>query len=247
MLQCPKCKKVFGENHAFCEECGVKLIKADVHVTKQQESKVFDQIERSVFFRITRSYTWVILVLAILGFIGAIIYLVSDIRPLIKKDTSVSAEEVKMILAAKKAGKSQTEGEISTQKIDPELLARLDKEIYELIILLPKADQEKIGVEKLRGFIRDRIGRYTTMKEKMRVLREAKNILPKFGEPERGEALGTFFNIKAEKENAIAMGRTEALIKLGTIGGTFFALIMTIAVFSLILVLLAIERNTRRG
>ena len=81
----------------------------------------------------------------------------------------------------------------------------------------------------------------------MRVLREAKNILPKFDEPERGEALGAFFNIKAEKENAIAMGRTEALIKLGTIGGTFFALIMTIAAFSLILVLLAIERNTRRG
>jgi hypothetical protein len=43
------------------------------------------------------------------------------------------------------------------------------------------------------------------------------------------------------------MGRTEAKIKMATIGGTFFALIMTIAAFSLILVLLAIERNTRKG
>jgi hypothetical protein len=159
----------------------------------------------------------------------------------------VSPEEIRMNLAAKRNGKSSSEGELSIRKIDPKLLAKLDEEIYELIILLPKTDQEKIGVERLRGFIRDRIGRYTTMKEKTRLLREAKNILPKFNEPERGEVLGTFFNIKDEKENAIEIGRTEAKIKLATIGGIFFALIMTIAAFSLILVLLAIERNIRKA
>jgi hypothetical protein len=246
MLLCPKCKKEYSEDYTFCEGCGSKLIKSEKYVPTQPKNLVFDRIERSVFFRVTRSYTWAILIIAILGFIGAIIYLASDIRPFIVKDTGVSAAEVKKVLDGKRAIKSPPEGEISTRTIDPELLAKLDKEIYELIVLLPKADQEKVGIEKLRSFIRDRIGRYTTMNEKMSIIREAKNILPKFGEPERGEALATFFNIKAEKENAIAMGRTDALIKLGTIGGTFFALIMTIALFSLILVLLAIERNTRK-
>ena len=85
MPRCPKCNKIFNVNYSFCEECGVRLIETEVGISAQPRATVFDGIERSVFFRITRSYTWVILVLAILGFIGAIIYLVSDIRPLIKK------------------------------------------------------------------------------------------------------------------------------------------------------------------
>ncbi len=89
MLQCPKCKKSYDENYAFCEGCGVKLVESEVRPSPQPKSLVFDRIERSVFFRFTRSYTWAILVLGILGFIGAIIYLLSDIRPLIIKDTSV--------------------------------------------------------------------------------------------------------------------------------------------------------------
>lgn len=245
MLQCPKCKKNFSENYAFCEECGVKLIKADVPELKQKEIKVFDKVERSVFFRITRSYTWVILVLSILGFIGAIFYLISDIRLFLWKDTSISAEQIRIFLNAKKTGKSPAEVEEPTKRLDPKLMARLDKEIYELILLLPKTDQEKIGIEKIRGWVRDRIGRYYTIKEKVKILREAKGILTKFEESERPEVLGTFFNMKAEKENKIERDRTEAKIKMATIGGTFFALIMTIAAFSLILVLLAIERNTR--
>lgn len=247
MLQCPKCEKSFNDNFAFCEECGIKLTKADLRATKPQEQKVFDKVERSVFFRITRSYTWVILVLAMLGFVGAMIYLPSDILPLLIRDTSVSAVEVKKVLDEKKAGKGPTEEGASAKAIDPELLSKLDKEMYEIIILLPKADQEKIGVEKLRGFLRERVERYVTVKEKMKVLREAKKIIQKFSEPERAEALVTFLNVKAEKENAQIRGQTEAKIKLATIGGTFFALIMTIAAFSLILVLLAIERNTRKG
>jgi len=247
MFQCPKCKKVYDEKYAFCEECGVRLISSSPQIGGQQNNFVFDRIERSVFFRITRSYTWVILILAILGFVGAIIYLASDIRPFIIKDTSVSAVEVKKVLDAKKAGKSQSKEEVSAKTIDPELLSKLDKEMYELIVLLPKSEQDKIGVEKLRGFLREQVGRYATVKEKMKVLREAKEIILKFAEPERVEALVTFFNMKAGKEDAQIMGQAEAKIKLATIGGTFFALIMTIAAFSLILVLLAIERNTRKG
>jgi len=247
MLQCPKCKKGYDENHTFCEECGGKLIPASLSKPLQQKHLIFDKIEKFILFRITRLYTWAILVLAILGFVGAIIYLASDIRPLIIKDTGVSAMEVKKVLDAKKAGKSQSKEEVSAKTIDPELLSKLDKEMYELIVLLPKSEQDKIGVEKLRGFLREQVGRYATVKEKMKVLREAKEIILKFAEPERVEALVTFFNMKAGKEDAQIMGQAEAKIKLATIGGTFFALIMTIAAFSLILVLLAIERNTRKG
>jgi len=74
MLQCPKCKKGYDENYAFCEECGVRLISTGPHITMQQRNLVFDRIERSVFFRITRSYTWGILVFAILGFVAALFF-----------------------------------------------------------------------------------------------------------------------------------------------------------------------------
>jgi len=247
MLQCPKCKKGYDENYAFCEECGVKLVESEVRPSPQPKSLVFDRIERSVFFRFTRSYTWLILILSILGFMGAIIYLIPDISLLIKKDTKVFHEEIKILLASKKTGKSPPEEEMSGKKINPELLAKLDKEIYEIIFLLPKDIQDKMGVEKIRSWVKDRTRRYDGIKEKIKILQEAKSILLKFNEPERGEALSTFFDIKAGKENAITARQTEIRLKLATIGGSFFALIMTIAAFSLILVLLAIERNTRKG
>lgn len=247
MLQCPKCKKSYDENYAFCEGCGVKLVEGEVRISPQPKSWVFDRIERSLIFRFTRSYTWLILILSILGFMGAIIYLIPDISLLIKKDTKVSPEEIKILLASKKTGKGPPEEEISGKKINPELLAKLDKEIYEIIFLLPKDIQDKMGVEKLRSWIRDRIGRYHGIKEKIGILQEVKSILIKFNEPERVEALSTFFDVKAGKENAITARQAEVRLKLATIGASFFALIMTIAAFSLILVLLAIERNTRRG
>lgn len=247
MLQCPKCKKSFSEKYAFCEECGVRLISLSSQVTRQPKDLVFDRAEKFILFRITRFYTWAILILSVLGFIGAIIYLAPDIRPFILKDTSVSVTEVKKVFDAKKAGKGPTEGESSPRALDPELLSKFDKEIYELIQLLPQKTQDDAGVERLRGWIRDRIGHYSTIKEKTNVLREAKKILAKFSEHERGEVLGIFFSIKVDKEKAHVLGETEAKIKLATIGGTLFALIMTIAAFSFILVLLAIERNTRKG
>jgi len=246
MLLCPKCKKEYSEDYTFCEGCGSKLIKSEKYVPTQPKNLVFDRIERSVFFRVTRSYTWVILILAILGFIGAAILLAPDIRPLIKKDTTVSSEEVRTVLAAKKAGKAPMEGESPTQRIDPELLAKFDKEIYEVISLLPKKTQDEMGIERLRGMIRERVIQYPTLKEKMKILREAKNLLLKFTESERSDALGIFLNIKAQKENAVESERAKAIARLTTIGSTFFALIMIVAAFSLILVLLAIERNTRR-
>lgn len=88
MLQCPKCKKGYDENYTFCEECGVRLISSSPRIAKQQKDLVFDRVEKYILFRITRSYTWAILGLAVLGFVGAIIYLASDIRPFIIKDTS---------------------------------------------------------------------------------------------------------------------------------------------------------------
>ncbi len=247
MVQCPKCKKRYDENYTFCEECGVRLINLIPQASKQEKDLLFDRAEKFILFRITRIFTWAILILSILGIIGAMIYLAPDIRPFILKDTSVSVEEVKKVLDGKKIVKAPTEGDSSTKAIDPELLSKLDKEIYELIQLLPQKVKDEAGVERLRGWIRERIGHYLTIKEKTNVLREAKKILAKFSEHERGEVLGIFFNLKIGKEKANVLGETEAKVRLATIAGTFFALIMTIATFSLILVLLAIERNTRKG
>ena len=246
MLRCPKCKKDYTEDYAFCEVCGLKLVKSEKYTPAQSKNIFFDRIERSVFFRVTRSYTWVILVVAMLGFIGAAILLAPDIRPLIRKDTAVSSEEIKTALGAKKAGKSPIEGESPTQRIDPELLAKFEKEIYEVISLLPKKTQDDVGIERLRGMIRERVVQYPTLKEKAKTLREAKNLLLKFTEPERTDALGTFLNMKAQKELVAESERGKAIAKLTTMGSTFFALIMVVAAFSLILVLLAIERNTRK-
>lgn len=246
MLRCPKCRKSYEEGYTFCEECGVKLISSRPQIANSKKEMVFDQAEKYILFRITRYFTWFILIAAILGFIGAIFYLIPDLRPFILKDTSVSWKEVKKVLESKRYLKSPSEGEAPIKNIDPELLAKLDKEIYELILLLPKKIQGEAEMERARGWIKDRLGHYSTIKEKLGVLKEAKKVLIKFNEPERDGAMVTYFDIKSNKERSNVLGETEAKIKLATIGGIFFALIMTIAAFSLILVLLAIERNTRK-
>jgi len=247
MLQCPKCQKSYDESYTFCDECGVKLIGSKLQITIPQKDMVFDKVEKYILFRITRAFTWFILIVAMLGFIGAIFFLIPDLHSFVLKDTSISWKEVKKALDSKKTIKSPSEADSLFKSIDPELLSKLDKEIYELILLVPKKIQGETEIERARDWVKSRIGHYSSIKEKLDVLREAKKVLTKFKEPERENAIVTFFELKSIKENARILGETEAKIKLATIGGTFFALIMTIATFSLILVLLAIERNTRKG
>jgi hypothetical protein len=246
MRKCPKCGKDFDENYEFCDNCGVRLIKSTGYIPSQINQGAFNKIEKTVFFRITRVLTWIFIILSIFGFIGAIFLFITDISSLIRKDTSVSVRDVKTAIESSKPGRPSSEGETPILPIDPEQLAKLDKEIYEIILLLPKEIQDKMGIEKLRGAIKDWISRYKSVKEKLKILREARNILMKFDGPDRATALPLFFKIKVQKENEIEMKRADATIQMAKIGGTFFAAIMTIAVFSLILVLMAIERNTRK-
>ncbi len=246
MLQCPRCKRRYDDNSTFCEECGVRLISSGPQVSKKERDSVADRAERSIFFRITRVYTWAILMISILGVAGGIVYLAPEIGPFILKDTKVSAEEVKKQIGMEK-GKPLVEKEKSVKPIDPASLAKLEESIYELIQLLPKEAQDERTVEKVRRAIKERIDKYDTTRRKVDVLREAKAILIKFDENERADALAKFFEMKSAKENRKLFDKNpETMIRLAIIAGGCWICISFIAHASLVLVLLAIERNTRR-
>ena len=132
------------------------------------------------------------------------------------------------------------------EKIDPRLMAELDKEIYQLFLLLPPDIQRQYDVEWFRGQIKTTINYVGKIKDKIAIIKEAKDLLKDFPVAERMEAMDKFFRIKGEKESAVKTKMAAAKEKL--MGGLVYipAEITLITLLSMILVLLAIERHTRK-
>ncbi|MEW6110354.1 MAG: hypothetical protein AB1632_14480 [Nitrospirota bacterium] len=126
-------------------------------------------------------------------------------------------------------------------------MAKLDKEIYELISFLPKNMQERSGVDGLRNAIKNMLHNWEETKEKVATVKEARNIIEKFDEAERWNAVDKFFDIKHAKEDLVQTKKEKAKANLLAMSVTILSTISIITLVSMILVLLAIERNTRKA
>jgi hypothetical protein len=244
MVFCTKCGGTIEEGSSFCQSCGTP-VEGKIAFEAMPKKGLMSRIEQTIYFRIARVFSWLIAALATIGLIISVIYIAKTVPQVLAGSVKVSQEEVRNAIAEKSERRVQYEME--TERISPELLAKLDKEIYELIYLLPKDMQaEEWDVERLRGIIRNSIASWEGLKDKLTVIQEARALLKNFSEEQRADAMYKFFAIKAEKENIIKARKAEALKNLGIWAGIMLAMIYTITMISMILVALAVERNTRK-
>jgi peptide subunit release factor 1 (eRF1) len=127
-------------------------------------------------------------------------------------------------------------------------MARLDKEIYELFLLLPLDIQRQVATEEFRDRVKNKLTYVgaALYKDKISIVQEAKDVLKEFPVDERRGVITKFFEIKGEKERALKNRREAAKTKLL---GNFMYILSTVSLITMvimILVLLAVERNTRK-
>lgn len=254
MITCEKCGKNNKDTETNCQDCGEPLkpqetTKAKASRTKEMVSFALT-FERSIFFRVARGFAWLVCFVATLVLLGTL-YNFFQLAPIMLGGNSkVSNAEIADAIAATKkqsnlAGSTAPTGPI--RKIDPDLLSQLDKKIYEIIVLLPGNYQSDDGREKARTRIRGLLDNFEDYRDKVAIADEARTQVEGFAVEDRADALLKYFELKISKiadlRNKKARVIQEFYITLGVIVSSIF----TITLVSLVLVMLSIERNTRKA
>ncbi len=243
MANCPRCGAAIEGDSNFCLKCGAPLSKPEASGGKPAEAGLVKRIERSVFFRFARGFAWVVAVLCLIYLIFAVVYSIPLGGTLLRGETKVSADEVRAAIESRGGG---GEAEAPAKKMDPKQLAKLDEAIYEVIALLPAGMQREQGVESVRHDIRQSIGYAAVTADRISIIQQAKGIIKDFPEDKRPDALAKFFDLKRRKDEAAEEEKVKARAALAASTLTIMLSVMTLTMVTMILVMLTVERNTRR-
>lgn len=244
MATCAKCGAKNDEESGFCQSCGASIGTTVVGTLPQKG--FMSKIEQSVYFRIARGFAWVILMVAVIALAITTVYLFPTATKLIGGDTNVSKDEIMKAIEAEKARKPFVFGGVEREKFDPELMAKLDKELYDLILLLPGDIQNQYGVERMRDEFKNGLRYLENIKDKITIVQKMKEVIKEIPEGDRLSAVGKYLEITQGKENALQQKKTSAKATLSAMSTVIISLIAIITSITMILVLLAIERNTRK-
>lgn len=201
---------------------------------------MIERIEKNIFFRFTRIFAWLIIAPAFL----ALVY--SGYKVLTgfvtgSEAVKVTYEEIKEVMEGSKNPWDVNKGESQSFGKSEKDQKKYTKEINEILDTFGnKLDREK-GEQVFRNVIMkvDEKDRKQFIKGLISVLKKAPNDdrLPNVAE--------TYISLWEEKKTAsdmeAASKKADKIVSLWILAGAFAA----ISVFSLLLVMLAIEKNTR--
>ena len=202
------------------------------------------KIEKRVYFKIARGVVWFFSAICVLSVLVLIILTIKTSLSLIGTSTSVSVNEIKAALEKTYVKENNAFSESTPTFRRTTEAEKLDEELEELMNVLNVMPVYKEDVKKFaKNYLSSRWG---DVEDQILVVREAKELIKKFPEEQRARALDEFFQIKIEKENAKKAAKAKAYAKLEIYVAGIISLIWTLTLISMVLVLLAIERNTRK-
>jgi len=102
---------------------------------------LISKIEQSIYFRIARVFAWLVATFCTIGFIYSGINIAIIAPKVLGESAKVSPEEIRIAIERKSNKLVQYEVKSEAKRINLELLAKLDKEIYKRIYLLPEDKQ----------------------------------------------------------------------------------------------------------
>jgi len=207
---------------------------------------MLQRFERKVFFRIARVFSWIIAFVAACGLGIALMLMFPTAATLVGGDTKVRGEDIRAALDAQKRGNTYRPGVPESSRIDPKMRAKLDEAMYEIITLMPAELQKESNIEKMRQALRRGVADIETIEEKIDALHELSEVLKQFPENERVDSLDVYFEVKASKYERVQIAKAKASTAIAINIMYIISSIITITLVSMILVSLAIERNTRK-
>ena len=244
--KCTSCGNALEVGSTFCQNCGT-AVTTNVSGTMTAPDGVMGRVERAVYFRVARVFSWVLLVAAIIGFFYSVALAIGSIGDLIGGKQTVSKEEVQAAIASgRKPNAPQNESGVP-EASDPKLIGEYETELAQLVLLFSQEQRKREGGdEQVRAQAKQIIQRVAQgIRNQIVVVREARDLLTKFEEKDRNDALQYFLRLTQHKEQLAAEKQIEARAKFAYLGGAALMTAMLITLVSMVLVLLTIERNTR--
>jgi hypothetical protein len=243
-MKCKECGVDIENGGGFCQECGSTIIMPDE--TAEKKPDFVGKMEKSVYFKIARGFAWLALFAAVIYLIITLVNFIPSVLSLYGGSTSVTQDEIQRAMNAEKMKRQNVPNMSQGDKFDPKLMAQLDQAIYEIVALFSQDFQRKEGgVEGLRNGIKNHLGQWAQVAEKIMVAQEAKSVISSFPEMERPNAFVQFISLKTNKEFVRKEKQAKAATELAVLPLKLLTIISVITLVSMILVLLAIERNTR--
>lgn len=246
MTRCRQCGEQVDDAGEFCPHCGGPMSKGRPSALTAAEDGVLRRFERQVFFRIARGFSWVVALLAAIGFGFAVALIIPNAAKLLGGDTEVRADDIRAAIDAAKRGRSYDAGQTEGGRIEPKLRAKLDEAMYEIVALMPANLQRESNIEDMRRSLRRGVAPLDTIEEKVGALRELAQLLKQFPEGERLDSLEVYFEVKIEKERKVREEKLAAGAAVAKNAYFLISAVITITLVSMILVLLSVERNTRK-
>lgn len=247
---CASCGTKLEPGDVFCQNCGASATATSSPTPTPRASSTsltLGRFERAVYFRIARVFSWVLMVVALGGFFYALVSALQSAGDVLRIERSVSAGEVKASIASDKAGRGNQSSNREETTTDPRLVGEYETALAELVNLFP-ADvrQQEGGDDAARNQLRSVFSQFgNDIKERISVAKETKGVLQSFSGMDVRPALYRFIDLKKQRSRDAAVRQAEATTKFLYLGGTIFSTAILITLVSMILVLLAIERNTR--
>ena len=244
--KCTSCGNALETGSTFCQNCGT-AVTTNVSGTMTASDGVMGRVERAVYFRVARVFSWVLLVTAIVGFFYSVALAIGSIGDLMGGKQSVSKEEIQAAIAReRKPNASQNETGVPEES-DPKLIGEYETELAQLVLLFPQEERNQVGGdEQMRARVKQIVQRTAQgIRNQIVVVREARDLLTNFEEKDRGDAILHFLSLTQHKEQIAAAKQTAARGKFVYLGGAALMTAMLITLVSMVLVLLTIERNTR--
>ena len=194
-----------------------------------------DRLESSVLFRLTRLLSFLVIVLA------AILIAVAGyafLQIAVPVATSVTSAEVRELM------KSQPEPSLTgrPQSADDIEAAAVNSEVDRFVAELPRTG---IDLPMMRAQIRRWLDEFPDVDTRLQFVREMRGAVRLIGDDDKARACFAFAHAKAEKLDQ--ENRRKATLKENrtSILAAVTAGLFLVAISSLVLVLLRIERNTR--
>lgn len=249
--KCTSCGLPLEPGSTFCQNCGTAVTvaaHASAPASQAAQSGVMSRVERAVYFRVARVFSWVLLVAAIAGFLYSVALAIGSVGDFWGGKQSVSKEEVQAAIASGRAPNAAQQDEASVaEESDPKLIGEYETELAQFVLLLPQEERRRSGgddrmrEQSKQVFQQISVGK----KNQITAVREARDLLGQFAEKDRVQAFDYFVRLKQMKEQQAAAKKLEAQGKFAYLGGATLATAMLITLVSMVLVLLTIERNTR--
>ena len=244
--KCTSCGNSLEAGSTFCQNCGTPVPLSAAPAGAIQIG-MMSQIERAVYFRVARAFSWVLLFAAIIGFLYSVALAVGSVGDLMGGKQSVSKDEVQQAIDSGRASNVSQNAASVAEESDPKLIGEYETELAQLVLLLPQEERRRAGGDdRMRDTLKQAFQQIVAGKRnQITTVHEARDLLGQFAEKDRTQAFQFFINLKQQKEQLAAAKQLEARGKFAYLGGATLMTAMLITLVSMVLVLLAIERNTR--